>query len=337
MSCGLGAIVLVFMLVKDTPDRAVPEAAVLETDLSRLEQLHEKLRGDIQAVHRRTTAAGDRIPAVSRDLSRIRQEAQRSREAASARRERLAALEKAITKTRPTARSDVIDIPKAGRETYLIGLKVEGRKIGILVDSSASMTDETLLAIIRRKNGSDAEKRAGPKWRRTREIVRWLLARQPGGAQVSVVAYSDKARHLGGGKWVPGRDPGSLEPILRDLEAIVPSGPTNLEAGLEAMYAMGPTNLYVVTDGLPTLGSSDYRRLGGFGGCSALWSGSYRISGECRARLFRHTTKGVRPPSGMRINVILLPIEGDPGAAPEYWAWTAESGGLLITPAETWP
>ena len=44
MSCGLGAIVLVFMLVKDNPERAEPETALLQADLSRLEQLHQELR-----------------------------------------------------------------------------------------------------------------------------------------------------------------------------------------------------------------------------------------------------------------------------------------------------
>ena len=151
------------------------------------------------------------------------------------------------------------------------------------------------------------------------------------------MTYNDKARHLGGSHWKPSRDPSSLEGILRDLEAVVPSGPTNLQVGLKAMYAMGPTNLYVVTDGLPTQGSAGYKSLNPFAACSSLWGLSNTISGDCRARLFRHTIQETWPTDSLPVNVILLPIEGDPGAAAEYWLWTATSGGLLITPAETWP
>lgn len=337
MSCGLGAIVLVFMLVKDDVERAVPETSRLEADLSRLEQRHRQLRRTIQELGDQSRAVRSRIQSISADLSRLQQEADRSRDAAQAKRRQLAALEETITHANVATKSDVIKIPKAGQETYLIGLKVEGQKIGLLIDRSASMTDETLLAVIRRKNSSDSEKKAGPKWRRTKAIVRWLLARLPARSQFSVVTYNDTAGHLGGANWKPSRDPASLDRILRELEAVVPSGPTNLQAGLQAVYAMAPTNLYVVTDGLPTQGSSGYQRLNPFAACGALWGRSNRISGECRARLFRHTVQHTRTASSPPVNVILLPIEGDPGAAAEYWLWTATSGGLLITPAQTWP
>lgn len=337
MSCGLGAIVLVFMLVKDNVERAVPETALLAADLSLLEQLHQQLRRTIQVLRDQSSAANSRIQSISQDLSRMQEEADKNRDAAEAKRERVAALEETITQTNIATKSDVIEIPKAGQETYLIGLKVEGQKIGLLIDTSASMTDETLLSVIRRKNASDLERKAGPKWRRTKEIVSWLLARLPSQSEVSAVTYSNKAGHLGGPQWKPSRDPSSLEGILRDLEAVVPSGPTNLQAGLEAMYAMDPTDLYVVTDGLPTQGSSGYKSLNPFSACSSLWGRSSTISGECRARLFRHTIQETWPTDSLPVNVILLPIEGDPGAATEYWLWTALSGGLLITPAETWP
>ncbi len=337
MSCGLGAIVLVFMLVKDDVEQSVPETTLLEADLSRLEQLHQHLRRTIQDLDDQSSVANSRLQSISEALSRLQHEADKNRDAAEAKRRQVAALEETITHTNIATRSDVIEIPKAGKETYLIGLKVEGRKIGLLVDRSASMTDETLLAVIRRKNSSDREKKAGPKWQRTKEIVSWLLARLPDRSQVSVITYNDTASHLGGTNWKPSRDPASLEHILRDLEAVVPSGPTNLQAGLKAMYALAPTNLYVVTDGLPTQGSSGYQSLNPFAACGALWGRSNSISGECRARLFRHTVQHTRAASGPPVNVILLPIEGDPGAAVEYWLWTATSGGLLITPAERWP
>ena len=338
MSCGLGAIVLVFLLVKDNVESAAPETARLQTDLSRLAQRQRTLRDDIQTATDRRRTADRRLQTVSRELSDALQEAETRSEAAAEKRRRIAALEEAIKNINPAETADVIDTPEAGEEQYLIGLGVEGRKVGILVDRSASMTDETLIDVIRRKNASDADKQAGPKWQRTKAIVRWLLARLPAGAEVSVVTYGDTAGYVGGRGWKPGRDAGALEAVLRALDEIVPSGATNLHAGLKALYAQRPTNVYVVTDGLPTQGASGYKSLNPFAACSALWGGAGTISGDCRRALFRHTVNETKPPAGLSaVNVVLLPIEGDPEAAVEYWLWTAASGGLLITPADTWP
>lgn len=338
MSCGLGAIVLVFLLVKDNVESAAPETVRLQTDLSRLAQRQRTLRDDIRTATDRRRTADRRLQTVSRELSDTLQEAETRGEAAAEKRRRIAALEEEIKNINPAETADVIDTPETGEEQYLIGLGVEGRKVGILIDRSASMTDETLIDVIRRKNAPDADKQAGPKWQRTKAIVRWLLARLPAGAEVSVVTYGDTAGYVGGRGWKPGRDAAALEAVLRALDEIVPSGATNLHAGLKALYAQRPTNVYVVTDGLPTQGTSGYKSLNPFAACSALWGGAGTISGDCRRALFRHTVNETKPPAGLSaVNVVLLPIEGDPEAAVEYWLWTAASGGLLITPAETWP
>ena len=60
------------------------------------------------------------------------------------------------------------------------------------------------------------------------------------------------------------------------------------------------------------------------------------ISGQCRAELFSHAIRKHSLP-GARINVILLPLEGDPFAAPEYVDWARSTRGMLISPAGTWP
>jgi hypothetical protein len=59
---------------------------------------------------------------------------------------------------------------RGGEENYLMGIKVAGRHIAVLFDSSASMTDEMLLDIIKRKNDSVENKKRGPKWLRTKKL-----------------------------------------------------------------------------------------------------------------------------------------------------------------------
>ncbi|TQV77953.1 VWA domain-containing protein [Denitrobaculum tricleocarpae] len=337
MSCGLGAIILVFMLVKHNVDDSQLEDALLAADLQNLQTQEEALRAQIAATRSEAAATSDRITQTSRTLDQSEQALARVQSEAARNEQRKTALEESIKKTEiPKEQPDVIQERQIGEEDYLIGLKVEGRRIAILVDSSASMTDEILIDIIRRKNASAAEKKAGPKWLRTRRIVTWLLARAPANSDITVVGFKGTSVQLGGGTWVAGSDGAALERIRAELADLVPEGPTNLEAGLKAVAALRPTDLYVITDGLPTKGDSSFRSLNPFAGCSALWGGSSTISGECRVRLFRHSVGEVALP-GVTVNVILLPIEGDPQASSEFWLWTSFTRGLLISPAESWP
>jgi hypothetical protein len=131
-------------------------------------------------------------------------------------------------------------------------------------------------------------------------------------------------------------DTTALGAVYKELDAIIPQGATNLQKGLQAISGQGVTDLYVITDGLPTVGESRYANLNPFSGCSSLLGKSSTISGECRVKLFRQTLKETRL-GPVKVNVILLPIEGDPDGVNEYWGWAARSGGLLISPAVNWP
>jgi hypothetical protein len=174
---------------------------------------------------------------------------------------------------------------------------------------------------------------------RTKKIVRWLLARLPDRAEVAVIAFNNKARNLGPTQWIRANNVLALEKINADVDKLIPVGPTNLQEGLDQLRRLRPraTNLYLITDGLPTMGNSNYDGIVSFISCTSLLGKSTNISGECRKELFRQTMKDSGPGAGTKANVILLPIEGDPEASPEYWSWSAATGGLLITPAEGWP
>jgi len=337
MSCGLGAIVLVFLLVKHNVDTAVPENDLLEKDLARLEQEASGLKksiSDVKTNHNKTTVE---IQKTSLNLERFKKESAGRTAEKLKLQQQLSALKDEIKNTEIAKVADVVKNSNIGEENYVIGLKVEGRKIAILIDSSSSMTDEVLIDIIRRKNGNDTEKRAGPKWRRTKSIVKWLLARLPADSSVSVSSFSDKSHNLGPQGWQPSRDQNALNAILKDMDVLVPEGPTNLEAGLKALAKTKPTNVYLITDGLPTKGESNYKSLNPFASCSSLRGESNKISGPCREQLFRHTIKSSAPPLSVPINIILLPIEGDPTASTIMWSWTSVTGGILISPAESWP
>ena len=337
MSCGLGAIILVFMLVKYNDDTSVPEIELLKADMARLEEIERALRRSISEQQAQSTAIDGTIQLTSEDLARLQSALSNAQKNVSESQAEYKKLKKDVEALETAKTEDVIETPGVGEENYLIGLKVEGRKIAIVLDSSASMTDEKLIDVIRRKNSSDSNKMAGPKWKRAKRIVNWLLARLPSQSDVAVITYDATARQLGASGWVSARDAASLGAITRDLDSTIPSGSTNLQAGLEAVNRQQPTNVYLITDGLPTEGDSGYKSLSPFADCSALWGASSKISGECRLQLFDHTLSASAPKPGVTVNVILLPIEGDPHASPAYWSWASITGGLLISPAETWP
>jgi len=37
------------------------------------------------------------------------------------------------------------------------------------------------------------------------------------------------------------------------------------------------------------------------------------------------------------VNIVLLPLEGDPLAAQLYWSWAASKRGRLFSPEVNWP
>jgi hypothetical protein len=316
MSCGLGAIVLVFMLVKHNVENSVLETDLLKKNLQRLEEKRKNLLEKTTKNESRKSAILTKIGEVSTAIEKSRAAITTSKSEIESQTSQKRILENSIKTIKIPKKSDVIEDTPVGEVEYIIGLRVEGRKIGVLVDSSSSMTDQILIDVIRRKNTS--------------------TARTPQKSDVSVIAFNNTASQLGGKGWKGGGDALALDRVLRDLDLLVPKGSTNLQAGLEVIGALKPTDIYLITDGLPTDGSDGYKSLNPFSNCSSLWGGASTISGECRVKLFRHTVDSTRLP-GVTVNVILLPIEGDPEASKEFWQWTSLTNGILINPAASWP
>lgn len=336
MACGLGAVVLVFMLVKHNVGNSTNEIDLLQADVQLLQEERAELQQTLEQLQTISMAETENITRLRSKLASLEQSIQQRERSLVEKKEDLAALEKDIS-TRPIARKDdLIEDDRGGEEHYLMGLKVQGPRIAVLVDSSGSMTDEKLIDVIKRKNGSKAEKKKGPKWLRTRKTVRWLLARVPRTSQIAVLSFNGSVNSLGQAKWLFADKPATLTTLYHELENLTPEGPTNLQKGLQAVSKLGASDLYIITDGLPTVGESRYTSLNPFSNCSSLLGKASTISGECRVKLFRQSVKESNL-QGMTVNVILLPIEGDPDAVNEYWAWAAQTGGLVISPAGNWP
>ncbi len=337
MACGLGAVILLFLIIKhNTGSLAEPmpvDTADYQTALDDLQAQKDWLTSEIEQQAKMQDIYRDaKAELEKKNLAKTR-ELRQLQQRIEAETQKKSSLEQQVATQQPRQTVDVVENIQQSEEDYLIGLKVEGRNIVFLVDYSASMTDEKLIDIITRKFKSSAERQQGPKWQRTVRTVKWLLNRLPERSEVGIVVFNEKAVALNGGKWTAGKDANGIQSLFDEINGLVPSGATHLGAGLEAVTAKfrSVSDLYIVTDGLPTKGRISALLSAGCG------LSRDTVSGQCRLEFFRSSTNRFLRSYDRKINVILMPLEGDPEAIGAYWALAASTGGTLLAPATGWP
>jgi hypothetical protein len=213
-----------------------------------------------------------------------------------------------------------------GNRQYLTGLIMGGNRILILIDVSGSMLDNTIVNIIRRRNMPEAERLNSKKWVQVRRTVDWLTTQLPVPSQYQIYVFNNETRALvpgTEGQWLEVADEPQLTGAIENLSRMVPAEGTNLEQVFVAIKQMSPLpdNIYLITDGLPTLGSRS--------------DNQGTISGRDRERLFERALREL--PEGIPVNVIMAPLEGDPNAAGWYWQLAIQSGGSFMSPSSDWP
>ncbi|APE07126.1 MAG: VWA domain-containing protein [Alteromonas sp.] len=334
MACGLGAVILIFILVDFNAFTPMPtdEKEKLEQELAAAESEQQKLKKSIDEVNDKIaleSAKQDDAEQAQEDSSqnqsKLLQDMSTEMAVVADLENQLAALSKEVEK------SANIQMQGTGEQNYITGMKIEGRDIGFLIDRSASMMGDTLLDVLSKLALSDSQKVSTDKWVRTKRVAQWMLARVPQESRLTVVTFSDTAKPLGIRNVNSAKVSGSINAIVKDLGAVVPAGGTNLQEGLAVLFNANPniSDVYIVTDGLPTLGEGLPLS------CRNLISSKKSISSDCRRTLFVESVK--RAKKGVSYNVILLPIEGDPYASPMYWEWTRVTSGTFLAPAPEWP
>ncbi len=339
MACGLGAVLLILIIVSFNDDTPIPSKEIekLEQELAASALAQKSLNNDINSQVTELASEQALANEQAQRVASLNLKQQALQQAISDQKAVIAELENAIAAAAPETANDTLALPDINEETYLLGLIVEGQKIGILIDTSASMTDESLIEIIKRKLTNDQNKQAGPKWRRTLRIANWMLSRLPNNAQISVVSYNNSAKTLGSTPIINANISANIQQVLNDINSLVPQNGTNLQTGLDALYSAMPdmTDMYIISDGLPSLISTS----SGFAvsrNCNPLPGQQGTITGACRVAVMQRTLN-INRLSGVKTNIVLLGLEGDPQAAALYWQWASVTGGTFISPASTWP
>jgi hypothetical protein len=347
ITCGLGSIILLFVLV-NAKSAAQRDAVTsdLHAEVERMEQ--EVLEGKKQSIQARnaleqTEAERARTEGLSREVIEILEE--KKNELADRKNDTLATREhvnklkadlksldeelkrlRAGAKTQDDLGSKLRRFIGQGDRQYLTDLKMGGNRIFILVDASASMLDETIVGIIRRRNLSDRVKTRSAKWQQAVATIDWLTSQLPQTSQFQVYTFNETAKPLIAGtrgKWLEVGDVDKLNQTVDSLRKIVPEKGTSLLNAFSAVSEMGPVpdNIFLLVDSLPTMGATKPWRK--------------RVSSRKRLGLFNEAIG--RLPSRVPVNIILYPMEGDPLAATSYWRLAKDTRGSFFCPSKDWP
>jgi hypothetical protein len=347
MTCGLGAVILLFMIINAAVrDHSVQVTRDLQGEVDRLER--EVLEGHRNLVELRnaiTETDDERVLTqglalrLIESLQQIRVELATFEASTLARREHINQLQADLRSLEEDARRLSASLPSDetpgdrvrvhigdGDRQYLTGLKVGGDRILFLVDSSASMLGSTIVNVIRRRNLPDKDKVRAAKWRQTLATVDWLTTQIPRDSKFQLYTFNTAAKPVtpdSAGRWLDGSDQELLDGAVRHMNGVVPADGTSLFHAFAVATELQPRpdNIILLTDGLPTVGKSPAR--------------AATISARQRAKLFNRAVDQL--PSGIPVNVILYPMEGDPLAASVFWKLAMMTRGSFMSMAEDWP
>ncbi len=346
--CAFGAIVLLYMILNASSGRASQHRTAssrAEADRLETEVLdgYENLVVMTNALKSATTAdvtAQGQSSRVLDELTQTKEQLAEYNQTTLSRREHINQL-KADLKSLETGNrrleagshstgavgNKVAGFKGEGDRAYLTGLKLRGQHTLILVDSSASMMDETLVNIIRLRNMAPERRRAAEKWRGTVATVEWLMSQLAGDHQFQIYSFNTTAWPLvsgSTGKWLQTADANALSAAISALRQLVPQNGTSLDNAFAVVGSLDPKpdSVIIITDGLPTQGKDG--------------PGSHKtIDGNGRMKLFEQAVNHY--PTSIPMNVILLPMEGDPQAPGAFWRAARRTHGSFLMPSKDWP
>lgn len=347
MFCGFGAVVLLVMILNGDVLRKREQHSVdMRAELKRMVALEslarenlDNLTSEVQQVQlregevqRQSSALADKLRETTARTQAAEARTRTSQSAAARLQAQESVLRNSIGLIREKRAAEwqggkrPVGFSGDGQRQYLTGLKLGGERTLILFDASASMLDETVVNVIRRKLLPPEVRRAAPKWQRAVRTLHWLIANLRPGKKFQVYGFNSDAYPLlpgSAGKWQATDDQAALTATINAARQITPIGGTSLYQAFEVARKMTPQpdSIIILTDGLPTQGRNKAKQK--------------LVSAEERREMFTEAIR--RIPTGLAVNTLLFPMEGDPEAAGSFWQLAVMSKGSFITPSRDWP
>jgi hypothetical protein len=345
--CGFGAVVLFYTIVQAQAgaqeilriDQLTGEVRKLEEEVKEGTKNLVLLRNTLEKTDEDAAEAKARALRVAAELKQRREEIPSLDVDSVARREhinKLMADIKSLEEGIKRLQGGALDKGPAGTRVkafrgrgdrrYISSLKMKGKRIMVLLDTSASMMDEDVAKILRMRNQPEAMRRSALKWRRALDMVEWLSAQLPDNSEFQVYGFNTKTKAVLAdthGKWLSSSDPRVINNVLTAARAITPSDGTSLVNAFMTLRTIEPQpdQIILITDGLPTQGSVPPARK--------------FIKAADREKLFNDAMKVMT--RDLPIDVVLLPMKGDLPAANAYWQLARRTGGSYVVPSRDWP
>lgn len=346
ISCGFGAVILLYMIInaqvtRDTdapPQRLMAEVSKLQYEIlderkdlvltrNTMEELEderaqavkeidqvtaliEKLKIELAKHDQETLAKVEHIEELQSDIEKLEEE-----------RQRLLAYEESVG-SGAQVRTFVGD----GDRQYLTGLKVGGERILVLVDASASMLDQRIINVLRRRNMPPEVQLRSQKWRQVVNTVDWLSANFPPESKFQVYAFNTTVWPVlqgTDGVWLDVDDGEQLTEAIKRLRRTLPQEGTNMRAAFEVVRTLNPLpdNIILLTDGLPTVNTADTER--------------GMVTGQQRLEYYYEAVELL--PNGIPINTLLYQMEGEANAPIAYWMLAYRTAGSFMSVSKDWP
>ena len=330
MSCGFGAVILFFMIINShvnatTQTDVTPLMA--ETNRLEIEVLEGRknlalARNTKQKLDTEIEDAESQIAQIIALIKELQAELDKYDNDTLAKIKRLLA----VKKQQDAAGEKIRTFKGEGDRQYLTGLKLGGDRTLILVDRSGSMLSDKLVNVLRRRNLPEAEQLRSRKWRQVVASVDWLTSQFKQGSEYQIYMFNNIAEPVikgTDGIWLKAEDDTQLNEAIRVLRRTVPKNGTNMHAAFRVAKQLSPRpdNIILLVDGMPTMEAETTTK-------------TVVSSGE-RGNIF---SKAVRElPSGVPINILLYPMEGDLNAPISFWSLALTSRGSFVSVSRDWP
>ncbi|MDH3334171.1 MAG: VWA domain-containing protein [Gammaproteobacteria bacterium] len=347
MSCGFGAVILFFMIInshvnattendnselmaetnrleievlegrknlalaRNTKQKLEVEKEDADSKIAQIIALIQELQAELDKYDQDTLAKIERVEKLQSDIKSLEEEVKRLL---------------AIKAEQDEAGEQIREFKGEGDRQYLTGLRLGGERTLILVDRSASMLADAVANVIIRRNKPEAEQLRARKWRQVVATVNWLTTQFQEDDQYQIYMFNNQAEPVirgTEGVWLTAGDGQQLSEAIRVLRRTVPKNGTNMHAAFAIAKSLSPRpdNIILLVDGMPTM--------------EAATTDKTRVGANERLNIFARATREL--PSGIPVNIMLFPMQGDFAAPISFWSLALTTNGSFMTVSRDWP
>ena len=329
MACGLGAVALMFVFIKESTFS--PLDIDFSSEINEINETINQLDDDIIDKENKLTVVMAEISKSEKLIILTSIKTNVVDESIKQLSSKNIKLTSVLTKLESKSETKYQPIKKE----YISGCNVTGNKIIFLLDTSKSMLGKEVIDIISLSLQSDKVKNNSSKWVTGKKTIRWLIDNTPETSKILIAGFNTKVAYdVSPGEWTQINERTSIEKQLINLFSNPPNKGTNLQNTIKGLSEWEDVNsIYLITDSLPTQAN----RRKNAPTKSRCFNADY-ITGNCRIKFFQQFAQELKKLSpNVKLNTILLPMNGDPEAPYYFSDLSTSTGGCFMTPSKNWP